>query len=153
VAARSKAWVCGSSLAGIAGSSTTVGMDVCLLRILFVVRYSSLLQADQSSTGVLLSVMCVSECGREASIMKRPWPIGGCCAMEEINISLKFVYLYIYSWFLVYINPCPCNTSNLGSSEFLNSPVSLHFDLLPHFTTHASTLTLLHYRRIYSSFK
>ena len=31
VAARSKAWVCGRSLAGIAGSNPTGGMEVCLL--------------------------------------------------------------------------------------------------------------------------
>jgi len=31
VAARSKAWVCGRSLAGIAGSNPVGGMDVCLL--------------------------------------------------------------------------------------------------------------------------
>jgi hypothetical protein len=31
VAARSKAWVCGRSFAGIAGSNPTGGMDVCLL--------------------------------------------------------------------------------------------------------------------------
>jgi hypothetical protein len=31
VAAWSKAWVCGRSLAGIAGSNTAGGMDVCLL--------------------------------------------------------------------------------------------------------------------------
>jgi hypothetical protein len=31
VAARSKAWVCVRSLAGIAGSNTAGGMDVCLL--------------------------------------------------------------------------------------------------------------------------
>jgi hypothetical protein len=30
-AARSKAWVCGRSLAGIAGSNPAEGMDVCLL--------------------------------------------------------------------------------------------------------------------------
>jgi hypothetical protein len=35
VAARSKAWVCGRSLAGIAGSNPTGGMDVC---VVFVVR-------------------------------------------------------------------------------------------------------------------
>jgi hypothetical protein len=26
-------------------------------------------------------VWCVSECDREASIMRRPWPPRGCCAM------------------------------------------------------------------------
>jgi hypothetical protein len=31
LAARSKAWVCGHSLAGIAGSNPAGGMDVCLL--------------------------------------------------------------------------------------------------------------------------
>ena len=31
VAARSKAWVCGRSLDGIAGSKPAGGMDVCLL--------------------------------------------------------------------------------------------------------------------------
>ena len=31
VAARSKAWVCGRSLAGVAGSNPTRSMDVCLL--------------------------------------------------------------------------------------------------------------------------
>jgi hypothetical protein len=27
----------------------------------------------------------VSECDREASIMRRPWPAGGCCAMGKKN--------------------------------------------------------------------
>ena len=31
VAARSKAWACGRSLAGIAGSNPDSGMDVCVL--------------------------------------------------------------------------------------------------------------------------
>jgi coenzyme F420-reducing hydrogenase gamma subunit len=26
-------------------------------------------------------VWCVSECDREASMLRRPWPTGGCCAM------------------------------------------------------------------------
>jgi hypothetical protein len=29
-------------------------------------------------------VWCVSECDREASIMRRPWPTGGCCAIGHI---------------------------------------------------------------------
>ena len=37
VAVRSKAWVCGHSLAGIAGSNPAGGMDVCLLWMLCVV--------------------------------------------------------------------------------------------------------------------
>jgi hypothetical protein len=27
---------------------------------------------------------CVSGCDREVSIMRRPWPIRGCCAMEKV---------------------------------------------------------------------
>ena len=38
MAARSKAWVCGCSLAGIACSNPAGGLDVCLLRMLCVVR-------------------------------------------------------------------------------------------------------------------
>jgi hypothetical protein len=29
---------------------------------------------------------CVSECDREASIMRRPWPTGGCCATAEVYV-------------------------------------------------------------------
>ena len=36
MAARSKAWVCNPSLAGIGGSIPAVGVDVCLLRVLCV---------------------------------------------------------------------------------------------------------------------
>ena len=38
VAARSKAWSCGRSLAGIVGSNPTGGMYVCKLRVLCVFR-------------------------------------------------------------------------------------------------------------------
>jgi hypothetical protein len=38
VAARFEAWVCGRSLAGIAGLNSAVDMNVCLLWVLFVVR-------------------------------------------------------------------------------------------------------------------
>jgi len=38
VAARSKQWVCGCSLAGIAGSNSAGGMGICLLWVLCVVR-------------------------------------------------------------------------------------------------------------------
>jgi len=38
VASQSKAWVCGRSLAGIAGLSSVRGISVCLLSMLYVVR-------------------------------------------------------------------------------------------------------------------
>jgi hypothetical protein len=38
VAARSKALICGRSVVGNASSNPTEGMDICLLRVLCVVR-------------------------------------------------------------------------------------------------------------------
>jgi len=59
-AARSKAWVCGHSLAGIGGSIPAGSMDACLLRVLFVIRYRSLRRADHSSRRLLPSVVCLN---------------------------------------------------------------------------------------------
>ena len=79
VAARSKARVCGRSLAGIAGSNPAEGIDICLLWVLCVVRYRSLRLADHSSRGVLPSVVCLM------SMIAKPrkgrsWPgIGSKC--------------------------------------------------------------------------
>jgi len=56
-AAQSKAWVCGRSLAGIAGSNPAWDMDVCLL---CVVRRMSLRWTDPSSRRVL--PVCLRVC-------------------------------------------------------------------------------------------
>jgi hypothetical protein len=53
LAARSKVWVCGHSLAGIAGSNLMSVSCEC------VVRQRSLRPADYSSRGVLQRVVCV----------------------------------------------------------------------------------------------
>jgi hypothetical protein len=50
-APRFKALVCGSLLAGKADSNPAGGMDVCLLWVLCVFRYTSLRRADHTSTG------------------------------------------------------------------------------------------------------
>jgi hypothetical protein len=85
VAARSKARVCGSSLAGNAGLNIARGMNVYLLCVLFVVRYRCLRQADRSSKGVLPSVVCLS-----MIIIPRqqgdPGPLG-CCAKVKQKIG------------------------------------------------------------------
>jgi hypothetical protein len=39
-------------------------------------------------------VWCVSECDREASITRRPWPTGGCHAMEITNVAYLFNYAH-----------------------------------------------------------
>jgi hypothetical protein len=46
------------------------------------------LQVEVSASGLSLvrrssTKRGVSECDREASIMRRPWPSRGCCAMEK----------------------------------------------------------------------
>jgi len=56
VAAQSKTYVCGRSLAGILVSNSTGGMDVCLLWVLYFVR--SLRQTSYSSRRVLPRVVC-----------------------------------------------------------------------------------------------
>ena len=60
VAARSKAWVCCRSPAGISGSDPVGDVDVRFLWMLCVVRQRSLRGADHSSRGVLPSVVCLS---------------------------------------------------------------------------------------------
>jgi hypothetical protein len=47
-------------------------MDVCLVQCCLLCL--SLIQRSRTECGV-------SECDREASIMRGPWPIGGCCAI------------------------------------------------------------------------
>ena len=101
VAARTKAWVCGSSLAGIAGSNPAGSMDVCILGVLCVVRYRPLRRADHSSRGVLPNVVCVTECDREASIMRRPWPTSGCCAVET-----KYIRELLNIPYIAHVNMC-----------------------------------------------
>jgi hypothetical protein len=81
VAARSKAWVCGRSFAGNAGSNPAGVMGVCVVIVVCCqVEVSasgrSLVQRTPTDCGV-------SECDREASKMRTPWPIRGYCAMGE----------------------------------------------------------------------
>ena len=83
VASRFKASVCGRSPAGFAGSFPAAGHR-CLSLVSVVCR-----QVEVSTTGRSLvqrsPTECgVSECDREVSIMWRPWPIMGCCAIEKI---------------------------------------------------------------------
>jgi hypothetical protein len=62
VAARSKAWICGRSLAAIAGSNPAGGMDVCCVlwcQVEVSARGRSLVQRSPTERGVY-------ECDREA---------------------------------------------------------------------------------------
>jgi hypothetical protein len=75
VTARSKAWVCGHSLTGVAGSNTAGGMDVC--------RKCRVLSGRVLCVGLItrLEECGVSECDREASIMRKSLPNRVCCSM------------------------------------------------------------------------
>jgi hypothetical protein len=61
VAARSKAWVCSRSLAGIVGSNPAGGLDIFLLWMCFV-RQRSLLQADPEESYRVCVCVCVIGC-------------------------------------------------------------------------------------------
>ena len=73
IAARSKAWGCGRSLAGIAGSNPAGGRSVvcCQAEV-------SLVQGSPTESPV-------SERDRDAPIMRRPYPNKGFCATEKEN--------------------------------------------------------------------
>jgi len=67
------------------GSNHTGRMDFCL----WCCQVESVRRADHPSRGVLPSVM--SEYDPEASIMRRPWPTGGCCAMKKKNDVIRVI--------------------------------------------------------------
>jgi len=78
VTARSKAWVCHRSHADSVGSNPAGGISIsCECCVL----------SDRGlSSGPITRPECgVSECDRETSIMRRPWPIRGSCAMKKKN--------------------------------------------------------------------
>jgi hypothetical protein len=66
----SKAWVCGRSLAGIAGSNAAGDMDVCLV---IIVCFHVEVSATGRSLAQRSRTECVvSECDLETSTMRRP---------------------------------------------------------------------------------
>jgi hypothetical protein len=81
VAARSKTGVCGLSPAGIAESNSAGGMDICIFECCVLsVRclcYRLITRPEESNH------VRMSECDREASIMRRLWPTKECCAIEK----------------------------------------------------------------------
>ena len=58
-------------------------VNACLLRVLCVIRSSSLRRTDDSSRVVIQSVLFLNECDREASKM-RSWTIR-CCRAVKVN--------------------------------------------------------------------
>ena len=77
--ARSKAWVCDRSHSGIEGSNSVGRMDVyCECCVL-----SGRCLCDGLITTEWCVCVCVCEFDHEPSIMRRPWPTGGCCAKNK----------------------------------------------------------------------
>jgi hypothetical protein len=81
VATRSKACICGRSIAGISGSNPTEGMDVCLSLVSAVCCQVEVLASDWSLVERSTTEWGVSECDREACTMRRLWPTKGFRAM------------------------------------------------------------------------
>jgi hypothetical protein len=73
VAARSEAWVCGCSLAGISASNPARDVEVFLVWLLCVVRWSSRLRADHLSREALPSMVCSMSVFANPR-KGRPWP-------------------------------------------------------------------------------
>ena len=88
VATRSKARVCGRSTAGMVGLNPAGGMDVWLLRLLCVVRWTSLRRADHSSRGALPSVVYLLF----LNLDREAWAQCGCRSKKKTPrwISLHF---------------------------------------------------------------
>jgi hypothetical protein len=107
VAAQSKAWVCCRSLVGIAGSNLAGGINICLLlsAVYFHVDVPgsgwSLIQSSPTECGV-------SECDREASIMRRPWRTRGCCAIEcQRNLTHDLPFYLFQNYFNIILPSMP----------------------------------------------
>ena len=77
-----KTWACGRS---IAGSNPTGVMDVGDLCVLCVCVCCQVEVSASGRSFVYWSrIECgVSECGRKAPIMRRPWSIRSCCSVGE----------------------------------------------------------------------
>ena len=84
VTVQSKALVCGRSPAGIVGSNLAGRGGGILIVVCCQVEIS----AKCLSLVQRIPTECVvSEYDRESSKMGRPWPTGGCYAMEEKNAT------------------------------------------------------------------
>ena len=83
VAELSKARVCGQSLAEIAGSNTTGGMDVCESYECCVLSGRGLCDGAITRPEESYRLWCVIVCDPETSSMRRPWPALGCSAKEK----------------------------------------------------------------------
>jgi hypothetical protein len=98
VVARCKAWGCKRSLAGVA-VSILAGAWMSLVSVVYC-------QVQVCASGWSVVQRCPTECGvyefdREASIMRRSWPIRGCLAIKK---SRHYIYVSQDMWVRGYIS-------------------------------------------------
>jgi hypothetical protein len=124
VAARFNAWVCGRSLAGIAGTNPAGGMNVSCEYCVYTVRGlcdGPIILPEES-----YRVLCLIECDLETSKMRRPRPSR---AVEPWKILMSGCAQF-YS--LVYFMRASYQKAKLCPTD-INRPTS------PHSTSHVDT--------------
>jgi hypothetical protein len=89
----SKAWVCSCSLAGIVSPNPAGGMVVCSCECCVLSGRSLCVRPITHPEESYGSVVC--ECDGETSIMRRPWPIRGCCATGGGFKNFECVVQYV----------------------------------------------------------
>ena len=90
-----KAWVCGRSLRGIAGSN--LGVANGCLSLVTVGSCEVDVCAWGWSIGQRSPAGCgVSECDHEASIIRRPWPTRDCCPKKKKRFMPYSDCAYVY---------------------------------------------------------
>jgi len=74
--ARSKAWVCDHSIAGIAGFESRQGHGI-LFHVSVLCCHVEVSASGSSLFQRNFTDFCVSECDHDFSTIRRPWPTGG----------------------------------------------------------------------------
>ena len=92
MATRTKAWICDSLLPGILVSNPGAGMEVSLLRVLYVVW--SVRRGDPTSRGVLPNMVCVCVCEEHSG--------GGVGPQGPSSHDIKYLYVKTNTLFFHY---------------------------------------------------
>jgi hypothetical protein len=108
--ARSKACVCGRSLAGIVVRISLGTKCLCLVSDVWY-------QVEVSVSGWSLVQRSPTECGvserdHESSTMRRPWPTGGCCDVGEKIKVVIWISMFHSAFFNSIIDKTPTQTKH-----------------------------------------
>jgi len=92
VTARSKAWACGRSFAGFAGSNPAGDLDICCECCFLGI---GLCDGPITRPEESYRVWCVVVCDLESSGVRRPWPTGGLLRQNRSSyraVNIPFGY-------------------------------------------------------------